>query len=129
MKKWLKFDEISDGTKIRTFFEIVAVVVASYYTYQGMLDDLLNQLGLGKVAVIIALIAVIAMIIVQAVSTYYNNDYSKGASIGTAIGRQFNEDPTINISVYDADEDDDDDEDEDDGDVEIKEGEADEVEQ
>lgn len=125
MNKWLKFDEISKGTKVRTFFAILATVVASYYTYQGMLDDLLNKLGFGKVAVVLALIFTIAMIISNAASTYYNNDYSKGATIGTAIGRQFNEDPTMNVTVYDADEDDDDDDD--DGDVKL-EGDADEVE-
>ena len=125
MNKWLNVNEMSVGTKVRTFFEVLAIFVASYYTYQGLLDDLLNQLGLGKAAIVIALIAVILLIIANTASTFFNNDYSKGAAIGTAIGRQFNEDPTMNVTVYDADEDDD--EDEDDGDVKI-EGEDDEME-
>lgn len=125
--KWLQFDEISKGTKIRTVFEIIAVVVASYYTYQGLLEDLLNQLGLGKIAIVIALVAVLGLIITNAASTYYNNDYSKGAAIGTAAGRIYNADPTTVIDVHDADEDDDEEDDDEDGDVKL-EGDPDEVE-
>ena len=113
---WLDFKDISTGTKLRTLFSALAALVGAYYAYKGIVDDLLHQLGWDKSAIIVALIAAIGLIIAEAASTYYNNDYSKGAAIGTAIGREYNRDPTT-VVLVDSDEDDDD---EDEADVEVE---------
>ena len=111
-KKWLTLGEMDAGTKLRTLGMLLAAIVTSYYTYKGLLEDLLNQLGLGKAAVVIALVAVIMLIIAEAIATFYNNDYSEGASIGTVVGRKINLDPTAVVEVIDGDGNDAEDEDE-----------------
>lgn len=114
-KKWLKIEDIDNGTKVRTLFEIIACVVTSYYTYQGLLDDLLTQLNLGQASLVIALIAVVGLIIANAAATYFNNDYSEEASVGTTVGRKLAEDPTlVVVETIDGDADEEDEEDEDD---------------
>ena len=111
-KKWLTLGEMDAGTKLRTLGMLLAAIVTSYYTYKGLLEDLLNQLGLGKAAVVIALVAVIMLIIAEAIATFYNNDYSEGAQIGTVVGRKINLDPTVVVEVCDGDDNDAEDEDE-----------------
>ena len=107
----LDFDEISAGTKLRTFFSALAALVGAYYAYKGIVDDLLNQLGWGKAAVLVALIAAVGLIVAEAAATYYNNDYSRGAALGTKIGREYNLDPTTTITIEDEDDDYEDDDD------------------
>ena len=79
---------MDNGTRLRSFFEALAALVGAYYTYQGLLDDLLNELGLGKESIIIALVAVIAMILTNAAATYYNNDFTEIAAQKTGEMRQ-----------------------------------------
>lgn len=112
-KKWLKIEDIDVGTKVRTFFAALAAVVGAYYTYQGILDDLLNQLGLGKVSLVIALFAIIGMILAEGAATYFNNDYSEEASVGTVVGRKLATDPTAVVEIMDGDAADEDEDDED----------------
>lgn len=113
MKKWLKVEDIDNGTKARTFFAALTAVVGAYYTYQGILDDLLNKLGLGNASLIVALLAVIGMIVAEGAATYYNNDYSEEASVGTVVGRKLATDPTAVVEVIDGDATDEDEDDED----------------
>lgn len=114
-KKWLKIEDIDIGTKIRTVISAIIGIVGAYYTYQGLLNDLLNQLNLGKVSIIIALIAAVLLIIGEGLTTYMNNDYSEEASVGTDVGRKLALDPTlVVVETIDGDADDEDDEDEDD---------------
>lgn len=114
-KKWLKIEDIDIGTKIRTVISAIIGIVGAYYTYQGLLNDLLNQLGLGKASLVIALIAAVLMIIGEGLTTYFNNDYSEEASVGTDVGRKLASDPTlVVVETVDGDADDEDDEDEDD---------------
>lgn len=113
-KKWLKIEDIDIGTKIRTVISAIIGIVGAYYTYQGLLNDLLNQLNLGKVSIIIALIAAVLLIIGEGLTTYMNNDYSEEASVGTDVGRKLALDPTAVVEVIDGDADEEDEEDEDD---------------
>ena len=112
-KKWLKIEDIDLGTKVRTVISIIIGIVGAYYTYQGLLNDLLNQLNLGKASLVIALIAAVLLIIGEGFTTYYNNDYSEEASVGTNVGRKLALDPTAVVEVIDGDavEEDDDEED------------------
>lgn len=114
-KKWLKIEDIDIGTKIRTVISFIIGVVGAYYTYQGLLNDLLNQLGWGKASMIIALVAVALLIIGEGYTTFMNNDYSEEASVGTDVGRKLASDPTlVVVETIDGDADDEDEEDEDD---------------
>lgn len=113
-KKWLKIEDIDIGTKIRTVISFIIAVVGAYYTHQGLLNDLLNQLGWGKASMIIALVAAALFIIGEGYTTYKNNDYSEEASVGTDVGRKLALDPTAVVEVIDGDADDEDEEDEDD---------------
>ena len=113
-KKWLKIEDIDIGTKIRTVISFIIGVVGAYYTHQGLLNDLLNQLGWGKASMIIALVAAALFIIGEGYTTYKNNDYSEEASVGTDVGRKLALDPTAVVEVIDGDADEEDEEDEDD---------------
>lgn len=119
---------MNNGTKIRTFFAALATLVAAYYTYKGLLDDLLNQLGLGKAALIIALIAVIALIVSEAAAAYFNNDFTQEGAFGTKLTRALKADPTLVVDVVDGDEDDDEEDEEGEADAEAEGGDPDEVE-
>lgn len=114
-KKWLKIEDIDIGTKIRTVISFIIGVVGAYYTHQGLLNDLLNQLGWGKAAMIIALVAAALFIIGEGYTTFMNNDYSEEASVGTDVGRKLASDPTlVVVETIDGDADEEDEEDEDD---------------
>ncbi len=117
----LKFKEMSFGTKLRTILAIVtslntALMATDLTGFENPTVDLWYKI-----------LSIIFNFIIVAITTYFNNDYSKGAAIGTAAGRMYNADPTTVIDVHDADEDDDEDDDDEDGDVKL-EGDADEVE-
>lgn len=114
---WLKFKEMSFGTKLRTILAIVTSLNTAL-----MATDL-TGFDNPTVDFWYKVLSLVFNFIIVAINTYFNNDYSKGAAIGTAAGRLYNADPTTVIDVYDSDEDDDDE----DGDVEL-EGESDEVE-
>lgn len=114
-KKWLKIEDIDIGTKIRTVISFIIGVVGAYYTHQGLLNDLLNQLGWGKASMIIALVAAALFIIGEGYTTFMNNDYSEEASVGTDVGRKLALDPTlVVVETIDGDADEEDEEDEDD---------------
>lgn len=108
--KFLKFNEIDFGTKLRT---LLGVLVA---LNQAISLTPIPDFGSEGANIAYKNITVIISIIVLAYNTYMNNDYTEGAAIGTAAGRIYNTDPTTIIDVYDSDEDDDD---EDDADVEV----------
>ena len=122
-KKWLTVGDMDNGTKARTVISAIIGIVGAYYTYQGLLNDLLNQLNLGKVSVIIALIAAVLLIIGEGLTTYKNNDYSEEASVGTDVGRKLALDPTAVVEVIDGDADDEDEDDPGEYDEIIEEGE------
>lgn len=105
-----KGGDMNTGTKIRTFFAALAAIVGAYYTYRGLLDDLLNQLGLGRAAVIVALVAAILLIITEGLAAYFNNDYTPEGQIGTTVTRVLKKDPTqtVNLEMEDGDLDDED---------------------
>ena len=97
------------GTRVRTFFAALASLVGAYYTYQGLLDDILNQLGWGRASLIVALIGAVGLIIATGAATYYNNDFTEEGVIGTAVTRRLKEHPELGVMVdiEDPEEDDD----------------------
>lgn len=111
----LKLKEMDLGTKIRTVLAFVGTLVASYYTYQGLLDDMLKQLGWGKASMILALMAVLALIVTEAAATFFNNSYTTAGAVGTEVTRTLKDNPELVVDFHDVDiaEDDEDEDDED----------------
>lgn len=96
----LKFNEIDWGTKLRTVLAIVtslntALMATDLTGFENPTVDLWYKI-----------ISIVLNFIIVALNAWFNNDYTRGAAIGTAIGRQYNADPTMVIETYDGDEDD-----------------------
>ena len=120
---------IMDGTYIRT-----ALVIATCLNTALMATDV-SGFNNPTVNMIYKIVSLVLNFVIVALATYYNNDYTPEAMVGTDITHKLKEDPTLVVECYDPDEDDDgDDEDETEpaeaeADETIEEGEADEVEQ
>ena len=70
-------------------------------------------------------ISLILQFVIVAITTYFNNDYTPEAEIGTDITRKLKKDHTLVVDLYDVSKDDEDDEeDEDDGDNDSEETES-----
>ena len=119
-----------DGTKLRT---ILAIAVSLNTALMAM--DL-SGFDNPKLDTAYKVISLILQFIIVAITTYYNNDYTPEASIGTDVTHKLKDDPTLVVEVFDPDGDDPDDVDEeepeedeeapeeDEGGETIKEGEA-----
>lgn len=118
-----------DGTYIRT-----ALVIATCLNTALMATDV-SGFNNPTVNMVYKIVSLVLNFVIVALATYYNNDYTPEAMVGTDITHKLKEDPTLVVEVYDPDEeDDDDDEDETEpaeaeADETIEEGEADELEQ
>lgn len=118
-----------DGTYIRT-----ALVIATCLNTALMATDV-SGFNNPTVNMIYKIVSLVLNFVIVALATYYNNDYTPEAMVGTDITHRLKEDPTLVVEYYDPDEeDDDDDEDETEpaeaeADETIEEGEVDEVEQ
>ena len=119
---------MNDGTKERTVLRAVTSAGVAVAVWQTVFAGVLSMLGEAWIAAIVATVIALFVLAVDAVTTYFNNDYTKEGAVGTAITRELKDDPTIIVDVIDGDEDDEDDEDEDDADAEAEGGDPDEVE-
>lgn len=70
------------GTKLRT----ILGVLTTLNTILAVTD--ITQFGNDKLTLVYKIISVIVNAIVVGINTYYNNDYSEEACIGTGITRQ-----------------------------------------
>lgn len=98
-----------DGTKLRT---ILAVAISLNTALMAM--DL-SGFDNPKLDTAYKVISLILQFIIVAITTYYNNDYTPEAMIGTDVTHRLKEDPTLAVTVFDPDyeeSDDDDDEEE-----------------
>ena len=114
-----------DGTKLRT---ILAIAVSLNTALMAMDLSGFENPTLDTAYKVISLIL---QFIIVAITTYYNNDYTPEAEVGTDVTHKLKDDPTLVVQVIDPDAEDDDDEadeepqeDDKDGDAEtIEEGE------
>ena len=95
---------MNTGTKLRTVLAMAAVVNDA--TIAAGVSGFENP----TVDMIYKILSFAATAIVLFVNTYYNNDYTTEALIGTDITRKLKTDATLVVEVADGDEDDDDDE-------------------
>lgn len=72
------------GTKIRTALRIAVSLNTAIYAVSAAV----GTLGYGWLTVAWAIATIISDFVVSALTTYYNNDYTEEACIGTGITRQ-----------------------------------------
>lgn len=79
---------MNKGTKERTAARILASIGTVLAVWKVVFEFVLAEVGEMWVAVLVATIVACAVIAVDAVTTYFNNDYSEEACIGTGVTRQ-----------------------------------------
>lgn len=79
---------MNKGTKQRTAARVLASIGTVLAVWKAVYEFVLAETGQMAVAVLIATILACAVIIVDVVTTYYNNDYTEEACIGTGVTRQ-----------------------------------------
>ena len=75
---------MNTGTKIRTALRIAVSLNTAIYAVSAAVGGL----GFGWLTMAWAIFTVISDFVVSALTTYYNNDYTEEACIGTGITRQ-----------------------------------------
>ena len=79
---------MNNGTKIRTILRIVFSVYTAFCAWQVSITELSKQLHAPWLIAVCAVIIVISGLLVDVLTTYYNNDYTEEAAIGTGVTRQ-----------------------------------------
>ena len=79
---------MNKGTKIRTALRILVSIYSAFCVHQVAISQLGDMLGIPWLAMLCAIIVVILGLVVDALTTYYNNDYTEEACIGTGVTRQ-----------------------------------------
>lgn len=97
----LKFKDVDKGTKLRVAFAILAAV------NQAISLTPIPDFGNEYANLAYKIISVIISIAVLAWNTYYNNDFTPEAQVGTTATHILKADPTAVVDIYDGDEDDD----------------------
>jgi len=75
---------MNDGTIIRTVLRIAVSLNTAVYAVTAAVNGLDNT----KLTIVWSVITILSDFIVSFVTTYYNNDYTVEACIGTGITRQ-----------------------------------------
>ena len=79
---------MNNGTKIRTALRIVFSIYTAFCAWQVSITELGKQLHAPWLAALCAVIIVICGLLVDVLTTYFNNDYTEEAAIGTGVTRQ-----------------------------------------
>ena len=92
-----------DGTILRT----IAAIAVSLHT--ALLATDVTGFDNPTVDLVYKIASLVLNFVVIAIATYYNNDYTDEATLGTDITRRLKEDPTLIVTIEDGDEEDEDD--------------------
>lgn len=79
---------MNKGTKIRTALRIAFSIYTAFCMWQVSIGELSQQLHAPWLVGLCAIIIVISGIVVDFLTTYYNNDYTEEGCIGTGVTRQ-----------------------------------------
>lgn len=79
---------MNKGTKIRTALRIAFSIYTAFCMWQVSISELSKQLNAPWLIAVCAVIIVVSGLIVDALTTYYNNDFTEEACIGTGVTRQ-----------------------------------------
>lgn len=82
---------MNNGTKIRTALRIVFSIYTAFCAWQVSISELSKQLNAPWLIAVCAIVIVASGIIVDILTTYYNNDYTEEAAQGTGLTRQLKE--------------------------------------
>lgn len=97
---------MNNGTKERTAARILTSIGTVMAVWKVVFEFVLAEVGEVWIAALVATIIACIVIAVDAWTTYYNNDYSPEASIGTDVTHKLKDDPTLMVEVFDPDGDD-----------------------
>ncbi len=79
---------MNKGTKIRTILRIAFSIYTAFCMWQVSIGELSEQINAPWLVGLCAIIIVVSGLVVDALTTYFNNDFTKEACIGTGITRQ-----------------------------------------
>ena len=79
---------MNKGTKGRTILRVIFSIYSGFCVWEATIKALGEQLGIEWLAVICTVIIVASGLLVDILTTYFNNDYTKEACEGTGLTRQ-----------------------------------------
>lgn len=79
---------MNKGTRLRTALRIVFSIYTAFCMWEVSIAKLSEQLHLPWLVALCAIIIVVSGLAVDALTTYFNNDFTKEACEGTGITRQ-----------------------------------------
>lgn len=79
---------MNKGTKIRTALRVAFSIYAAFCVWQTAIEALGKQIGIPWLAAVCAVIIVLSGLVVDAITTYLNNDYTEVAAKHTGAMRQ-----------------------------------------
>lgn len=100
------------GTKVRTAAVTLSTITAVMAVWKVAYEIVFAQTQSVLIAAVVATIIAVAVLAANVAATYFNNDYTEEAVIGTATTRRLKANPDLPVLV-DIDEDEDEDPEED----------------
>lgn len=82
---------MNKGTKQRTAARVLTTIGTVLAVWKAVYEFILAEVGDTKIAVVVATLVSCIVIAVDAITTWYNNDYTEAACIGTGLTRQMKE--------------------------------------
>ena len=79
---------MNKGTVLRTVLRVAFSIYSALCVWQATINSLGEQIGIPWLAIICAVAIVISGLIVDVITTYFNNDYTEEGCAGTAYTRQ-----------------------------------------
>lgn len=79
---------MNKGTRIRTALRVAFSIYTAFCMWQVSITKLSEQLHLPWLVALCAIVIVVSGLVVDALTTYFNNDFTKEACEGTGITRQ-----------------------------------------
>ena len=79
---------MNKGTKIRTILRIAFSIYTAFCMWQVSIGELSKQINAPWLVGLCAVIIVVSGLVVDALTTYFNNDFTEEACQGTGITRQ-----------------------------------------
>lgn len=79
---------MNKGTKIRTALRIAFSIYTTFCMWQVSIGELSKQINAPWLIIACAVVIVVSGLVVDALTTYFNNDFTEEACQGTGITRQ-----------------------------------------
>lgn len=76
------------GTKLRTVLRVIFSIYTGFCMWEVSIKELGDKIDAPWLAVICSVVIVVAGLLVDILTTYFNNDYTEEACQGTGLTRQ-----------------------------------------